>query len=349
MKSEPIDKIRQLKSQQETQEPIFKATSFWEHASIELMDCIEKNNIHNFRSDSACLSYFVPTYGFPGLSLPKHLHDNVLKLARSVESEKHKKIIHQFVGGYFHALADYKAIKSAQDMARLEVFKGFNESSVGNPIEQFEFQGQRVSRPIQNYMLGLIFLLIQDPSATFSTVVEIGGGHGGLGELLFKSNLNTSTYVNFDIPPTCVYADYYLRESLPHNYTQSVDEPWPNSIDVQSLKGAFVRPNWDVTKLQGDIDLFVNFHSFQEMEPAVTKRYIKELTRWNPTYLLLRNIKEGKQLATSLTAGVKEPITSSDYQAWLCDQYTLVASDSLVYGFVTADDFHSEISLWRKK
>lgn len=349
MKTKPIDKIRTLEEQQRLQDPIFQPTSFWEHASAELLDCIERNDIRNFRRDKACLSYFVPTYGYPGLSLPEELHDKLIELADTSLVPKHRMIVENFLRGHYHALADFKAIKSAQDNSKQNIFKDFCESDVGNPIEQFNFDGKIVSRPSQNYMLGLVFLLNHNPHAKLSKVVEIGGGHGALAELLFKSKANTTTYINFDIPPTCVYADFYLSQSIPEHSNQSVADPWISDIEIELLKGAFVRPNWDVSKLHGSIDLFVNFHSFQEMEPHVTQRYIKEVKRWKPEYLLLRNIKEGKQLATNHSAGVEVPTTSADYENWLKDQYTLIDSDSLTYGFVTADNFHSEICLWRKK
>ena len=349
MSTTPSEKLKRLKQQQEMQESVFRPTKFWEHAAAALMTCITKNDIQNFRRDPACLSYFVPTYGHPGIGLPDEIHSEILQIAGRCTEKKHKLILENFLRGHYHALADYKVISSAQDNCNTDLFRNYKESRIGNPTEQFEFDGSMTSRAAQNYMLGLLFLLMHDSQAKFSKVVEIGGGYGAMGELLFKSNLKSQTYVNFDIPPTCVYADFYLKGALPEIYAQEVDDIWEEDRSIDSLKGVFVRPNWDVTKLQGTVDLFVNFHSFQEMEPHVTKRYISELFRWKPEYLLLRNIKEGKQLATASSAGVEKPTTSQDYQDWLLDEYSLIDTNSLIYGFVTADNFHSEISLWRKK
>ena len=46
--------------------------------------------------------------------------------------------------------------------------------------------------------------------------------------------------------------------------------------------------------LEGDIDLFVNFISFQEMEPDIVINYVKR-SQVYPKYILLRNLREGKQ------------------------------------------------------
>jgi len=349
MSTHPFDVFLELQEQQNGQDSIFQPTTFWERATDELIECLREDNIQDFRRDAACLSYFVPTYGYPGLGLSSDLHYALSNMAKESKTDKHKLIIESFLSGHHHALADFKAIKSACDSSKNYVFDKFQESVIGSPIEQFALGNTLVSRASQNYMLGLLFILRHDPEANFTNVIEIGGGYGALAELLFKSSLETSTFINFDINPTCIFADFYLSKAIPKYLAGSVQHEWPQKVDLNSLSGAFIRPNWDVTKLEGTIDLFVNFHSFQEMEPAVTRRYIQEMKRWEPQYLLLRNIKEGKQLATDVSVGVDTPITSQDYESWLQDEYSLIDKDSLIYGFVTADGFHSEISLWRRK
>lgn len=91
----------------------------------------------------------------------------------------------------------------------------------------------------------------------------------------------------------------------------------------------------------------VNYHSFQEMEPNVVQAYIEKINEWKCKYLLLRNIREGKQLKTETSAGVVEPIKTNDYLTWL-DNYELVQSSAFVFGNITADNFHSELMLLRR-
>ena len=60
----------------------------------------------------------------------------------------------------------------------------------------------------------------------------------------------------------------------------------------------FLLPNWKIEDLRGSIDLFVNFISFQEMEPHIVSNYILHVQRLSPKWVLLRNLREGKQLAS---------------------------------------------------
>ena len=107
-------------------------------------------------------------------------------------------------------------------------------------------------------------------------------------------------------------------------------------------------PNWRIEDLHGSIDLFVNFISFQEMEPHIVKNYISHVQRLSPKWVLLRNMREGKQLATDNVVGVKKQITTENYLEYFSD-YELVKSSVLEYGFETVDGFSSELMVLKKK
>ena len=64
------------------------------------------------------------------------------------------------------------------------------------------------------------------------------------------------------------------------------------------LQFSFFLPNWKIEDLRGSIDLFVNFISFQEMEPHIDSNYVLHVQRLSPNGVLLRNLREGKQLAS---------------------------------------------------
>ena len=49
--------------------------------------------------------------------------------------------------------------------------------------------------------------------------------------------------------------------------------------------------SWQIEKLLGKIDIFVNFISFQEMEPKVVRNYINHVIRLSPKFILLRNLR----------------------------------------------------------
>ena len=117
--------------------------------------------------------------------------------------------------------------------------------------------------------------------------------------------------------------------------------------------GATVLNTWQLPKLKGEFDLFVNFISFQEMEPDVIKNYIHHIKRLKCKYILIRNIKEGKaskEDTISNKAFVKIPVTSDFYiSAFTEKNYQLLASNIIPYGFTTCDGFNSELLIFELK
>jgi hypothetical protein len=94
--------------------------------------------------------------------------------------------------------------------------------------------------------------------------------------------------------------------------------------------------------------MFVNFISFQEMEPDVVRHYLNHVSHLNARYMLMRNLREGKQKATSESPiGVEEPIRGTDYDGFL-RHYGLIATNTEPFGFKTVDGFHSELRLYER-
>ena len=84
------------------------------------------------------------------------------------------------------------------------------------------------------------------------------------------------------------------------------------------------------------------------MEPHSVKNYISHVQRLSPKWVLLRNMREGKQLASSSSVGVKKQITTENYLEYFSD-YKLIKSSILEYGFETVDGFNSELLALKKK
>lgn len=338
---------QQIQVCQQSKSAGLQTTEFWRHATKQLDEALADNRISEFRSNPACLSFFVPTYGQPGNGLNNSQID-IINSAKTQASAKQKAQITDMISGIEAAKADQRIISAISQALQLKLFSEFSESTIGSPKEQFVFQGQRYSRASQNYILGLLFLLMHRPDASIKKVIEIGGGFGSLGEILHQSKLNIDTYINFDIAPTCLFSDYYLSETIPTNrYNPISDHAWRDNMDIEHCNGFYTRPNYDVEKLTGSIDLLVNYHSFQEMEPHVVEEYSFHIERWRPKYLLLRNIREGKQLSTPTHAGVKEPIKTNNYLSWF-RSYSLVSINTFEFGNITADGFHSELLLMER-
>ena len=180
-----------------------------------------------------------------------------------------------------------------------------------------------------------------------SSVMEIGGGFGTLGEIL--SYTDGIKYINIDIPPVSYVSWRYLSEV--HN-PEDIETYLPNSgtIKIDSLKRCSVFNSWYIEKLEGTIDLFVNYISFQEMEPHIVENYLKHIKRLCPKWILLRNMREGKRVKQSKDDfGVETPILTDDYTKMITDVYDLIDSNVIPYGYKTVDGFHSELLLFKRK
>ncbi|PLA74888.1 putative sugar O-methyltransferase [Hydrogenovibrio sp. SC-1] len=331
---------------------LYRPSAFWAEASLELVKEFEANGIENFRRLMASLLFFVPTYGFPGNALSEEIVQQLETALEQVNaSEKQQEIVSQFTSGYVAALADYRVFMATNgprpSIEGCVDLRSFSESQVGNPVEQFEFDNHFYSRSALNYLLGLSFLQQYVPLHTINTVLEIGGGFGTLGEIVLKT-FNSAQYIDVDIPPTSMVSEYYLQKVFGADQVSTYEDTATlTDIAVNSLQKASVLNSWQIEQLSGDVDLFVNFISFQEMEPEIVQNYLAHVKRLNAKWLLLRNMREGKQLRSQHRFGVETPILTEDYIR-MVGGYELVDSNVMPFGYKTVDHFHSEILLFKR-
>lgn len=330
---------------------LYRPTVFWDEASSRIVAELISHGIEHFRSLPNALGFFVPTYGDPGGGFSKEQSCFLVDVLRCEFPQATKPLLalDQFLCGYTSALADYRVLTAVDDPAKLPHLHTFSESKIGAPIEHFEFDGRSFSRSSLNYLLGLVLLKKHLGADIPRTVLEIGGGFGTLGEILNSAGIEGLQYIDIDIPPTSFVAQYYLSEVLGKDnvatFTETADRV---SIEISSLPQASVLCSWQIEKLLGKIDLFVNFISFQEMEPRIVQNYLSHVTRLDPQWILLRNMREGKQLRKNDWVGVDTPILGDGYLAML-PEYKLVERNVLPFGYRTVDGFHSELLLLKRK
>lgn len=330
------------------QDSIYKPTNFWHQASAPIIEDLRKTGFKDFRNSPSSRDFFVPTYGYPGNALSQADLDKFSKLVDQVaekDSKNHRYLSH-LISGEMWALADYRTYKAANNSEINPSTTEFSESKVGRPSEHFDFEGKCFSRSSLNYLNGLSFLKQHVDTENINCVLEIGGGFGTLGEILAASN---TTYINVDIPPTSAVSTYYLSNVIESNFVDYLSTREMKEIPVPAVGGQMVLCPWQLPKLVGAIDLFVNFISFQEMEPNVVSNYLKQIDHLQPQYILLRNMREGKAVKSStVTYGVETPILGSDYDSFL-GNYNLVATNVFPFGYKTQDGFHSELRLYKRQ
>lgn len=353
MTENKIEKLFLMLSDMQQQSDLYKPTTFWIAASKIIIDDIEKHGIEDFRRLSSSLGMFTPVYSYL-----EYLQDNSVfddtkaALALATTDLRSNLKLDMLFTGRLQAFADYRVLVAGnRDYAPYT--DRISESTIGNPIEQFSFDGRNFSRSFLNYLLGLSFLKQHVDTSEIKVVMEIGGGFGTLGEILLGDDRNNYFYINADIPPTSFVSGYYLKKLFGDVNIADYGDLYEHDIlDITALQKKYQALNicsWQVPKLRGKIDLFVNFISFQEMEPDVVQNYCNYINLLQPSYILLRNIAEGKKKKDNQTVyGVKTPIIENDYDTFLPD-YKLLVSDSKIFGHQTEDNFHSQLRLYKRK
>ena len=333
------------------QNKLYQPSAFWEEGSSRIVSEICVHGIDRFRSLENALRFFVPTYGAPGggFSSQQAQRTRELLLTEFADKKKIQLTIQQLLSGHMSALSDYRVLQAADNTAQLPYLHNFSESSVGSPVEQFNFDGRNFSRSSLNYLLGLAMLKKHLHGEVPRNVLEIGGGFGTLGEVLVSASIDKLRYIDVDIPPTSFIAQHYLSEVLGEtrvsSYAKTAEMPL---IDIDALPTASVLCSWQIENLRGNVDLFVNFISFQEMEPHIVRNYLNHVARLGTRWILLRNIREGKQLRKNGNVGVDIPIFGDDYISMLPD-YHLIERKVIPFGYQTVDGFNSELMLLKRK
>lgn len=335
------------------QDVLYRPTSFWEEGSKVIIKDLEDGGIEKFRSLKTSRGFFVPTYSYPFYYENKSLYkDLVVEMDKIVEDKKLNTRLEIFLSGKLQAFSDFRTLESS-NIDKKPFTDRVSESNIGSPIEQFEFNNRKFSRSFLNYLLGLNFLKKHVDTNKISTVMEIGGGFGTLGEVLLGDDRNKCFYINADIPPVAFTSSYYLKEVFGKDKIADYgDLKLEEELNIKKLKNEYLALNicsWQIPKLKGKIDLFVNFISFQEMEPSVVLNYCKYIRELSPEFVLLRNIEEGKKKKDEDTLyGVEEPILGNDYDKFL-PEYELIATDSMIFGFITEDNFNSQLRVYKRK
>lgn len=342
--------LEQMQADMAGQPELYQPTEFWREASARIAAVLRRDGFENFRQHRDARSYFVPSYGPPGNMLSP---DDVARIEQLIlqstprQSKKHLTLL-SFITGQAWALADYRVFRAGDRPELKPDLRDISESTTGNPPDQVEFEGARFSRSMLNYLHGLVFLKQTLGDVGIRTVLEIGGGYGTLGEILHQAG-GDYAYIDVDIPPTTAVASYYLAQIpgldlIDYSATRALP-----ALTVPAPGTQMVLCPWQLPRLEGQVDLLWNSISFQEMEPATVKFYLAEAKRLGARFVLLRNLREGKQRkAANSPVGVNEPILGADYDRFLTG-YRLVATNVFPFGHRTIDGFHSEFRLYEKR
>jgi putative sugar O-methyltransferase len=156
--------------------------------------------------------------------------------------------------------------------------------SIGNPYGYYrEGVFIRAGADYHHYYATAIARLIRKRARR--TVVELGGGFGGMAYYLVRDNDNL-TYIDFDLPENVALASYYLLCAFPEKHILLYGEA---DLSQQAIAeyDLILLPSFEIGRLQDrSVDLFFNSYSLAEMSQDTIRAYIEEFDRSTRGYIL---------------------------------------------------------------
>ncbi|MEV4782194.1 putative sugar O-methyltransferase [Burkholderia sp. LMU1-1-1.1] len=155
--------------------------------------------------------------------------------------------------------------------------------NVGNPYG-FYIDGKffRAGVDYQHYYATIIARLIRGKE--HKTVLELGGGFGGLGHFLMRDNPDL-TYIDVDLPENMALSAYYLLSGCPDKKIALFGEIDLATADLTQYD-AVVLPNFALAELKDDtVDLAFNSYSLAEMSLNNVANYVKQFSRLSRKFI----------------------------------------------------------------
>lgn len=339
MSSTDLSLLRTMLADVEAAPDLYRPTSFWQPCSDLIVSDLETLGASSFRRHPSALRFFVPV--FRRASPIQRALASVLRFVEHPWQRRARLTAEREFG-----------IASNVALGRPHVHR-FDESHIGAPDEQFVLDGRRFSCSALRYLRMLALLEQTVDAERVRNVLEIGGGFGTLGEILLSGDPD-AFYVDVDIPPVAYVSSYYLAQVFgadkvaTYDHTRTLEHIDLDELRAQGYRAA-VLCAWQLPRLRGRFELFVNSVSFQEMEPRVVENYAKLVQNLVVDYLLLRNSIAGKTVAQAAgDIGVAQPIVREDYPRFF-DQFDRVTGDAGTFGDTSSKGFVSEVTVWRRR
>lgn len=294
----------------ETCDPLYRPTNFWGPGLDQLLDDMNRRGLPRFKRWPSASFWFLPRYGN---GLGNDLLDAIVESAQAITPRIRRETLRNSLRGMQIAQRDFDAAQLAWDQSRWPAdLTGIGESSVGMPTQHFrlvpENQEVRFGRAYLNYML-MMSALSRHIDGPPTSVLELGGGAGNLGEFLMSRDEEVR-YVNLDLPPLLTVSSFYLSR-LFGDRVLTYDDRVPAHGPIEVPRSA-VLPNWRIEDLTGPFDVAVNSFSFQEMEPDVVAHYAARIADLDARWVVSLNSRAGKPKASAdRTIGVVDPVTSA--------------------------------------
>ena len=205
-----------------------------------------------------------------------------------------------------------------------------SDSQFGNPIGFYK-NNKFYTSEFLNQLKHINFVKKNTEFNNISSVTELGAGIGLLASCFLKLKKNIK-YLIIDVPPTSFFSEYYLKNLgfKVFGYQQVKDEKNLKLNKVFEHYQVCCIPPWRLDLLENySSDLFINIHSFQEIEKEASVNYINIIKNCIKKYIYLNNAVQGHNKALGPGKfGVLNPTTKLDLENELKNYFYIKHSET---------------------
>ncbi|HZS64104.1 MAG TPA: putative sugar O-methyltransferase [Xanthobacteraceae bacterium] len=276
---------------------LFRPTAYWRAYCARIMRELDRAGLKGMRANQRLLKGFA-VGGVPQPEIP----DAAWKRAAWAALEKLPGI-RQIAGCRQHARLALDEIAHAFPAMRIPA-----GLANGGADDAFDWRGNAVVPYFVMYLSRAADFYSRVRAHEVQSILEIGPGLGLNSLAHIALNPELRIIVNVDIPPVLYLSTQFLKsiEGLKVDDARAMEAPSP--IVPQPIDGAvhvYQLAAWQLPRLQGPIDFFLNAFSFQEMEHEVCGSYAAEILRVVRRGVLLHSMISGHKAGAG---GQKAPV-----------------------------------------
>ena len=272
---------------EQNQSDLYKPTKYWKENTLRTKKYLEKFGLNKFRS--------VPqiSKGFSDVIVENPMDAHAGKSFKEfilLKIHKNKFIQKFLLEPYLKKISklnsqtlDYQnklfQIHYGKWLEKFLKNKKSIDTLIGEPSLKFKINNKFYPTTYFNSFLRIDKISKIIDLKKIRNIFEIGGGFGSLSHSLLHFYPNIHKLYYLDIVPNIYIGNQYLKKIFSKrviNYSQCSDQ---KKLVTDKKKVIFTIPPWGIEKIPSEVDLFLNFSSFQEMEENVILNYLKFLRK----------------------------------------------------------------------
>jgi hypothetical protein len=212
-----------------------------------------------------------------------------------------------YLGDALYGIDHWKA--QTEDRYPLHVLGG---PEIGNPFGVMI--GKTLVRTGAAYQHYCAHKIASCLHAANSTVVEFGGGFGGMAYYLLRDRPGVK-YVDFDVPESLALTSYYLLKSFPHLKFLLYGESYLMS-EALAAADVVLMPLFEMESLASNsVDVVFSSHAMSDISPEAAKVYVKTIARVATGSFQYIGNARGAEAIRSISAETHLPLRLDEMRA----------------------------------